>query len=1463
MVTVTSVDTNANADADALEGASFQQQQEDGDGDLYVFPTSFAQQQMWTLDRLTPGSAAYIMPSGIRITGRLDVAALERGLAEIVRRHETLRTTFTLRDGQLVGIVAAAPSRALDIVDVGSLPPGEREETVARLSRADARRPFDLSRGPLLRATLLRCGDAEHVLLLTVHHIVFDGWSRDVLTRELSVLYNAYTRGVDESPLPELSLQYADVAVWQREWMQGAALQAQLDYWRARLAGAPPVLELPTDHPRPATRSFVGALHRHVLPAPLVAALERLSLEEGVTLFMTCLAAFQALLARYSGQDDLVVGTPLAGRTRAEFEPLIGYFVNVALMRTDLSGDPSFRELLGRVRETALDAFEHQDAPFERLIQEVQPERDPSRNPLFQVAFVFQNTPPAAFAFDGLAVSPLDRHSGTAKFDLTLSLEPGDGGDGSLVAFFEYDAALFDAATIARMAGHLETLLAGAVADPACPLSALPLATAAERETLTLGNPHPRPPLPAAGEGETGSLRAGEGETSSLRAGEGENEAPVTHLLPSPAHGRGAGGEGSLHALFERQAARAPDAVAVSCGDATLTYRELDEQANRLARYLCGHGVGPGAYVGLLLDRSLWTAVGILGILKTGAAYVPLDPAYPRERLDFMLRDAGIRVLLTRRELVPAASATPGLRVVALDEEWPPIEPRGAVSPEGAASGDARSVNGRFGDAGAATHSQTVSGDDAAYVIYTSGSTGTPKGVVVTHHNVVRLFTSTRDLFGFDERDVWTLFHSYAFDFSVWELWGALLHGGRLVVVPFEVSRSPDAFYALLERERVTVLNQTPSAFGGLARVATARDARRALALRLVIFGGEALDLRGLRPWFDRYGDTRPRLVNMYGITETTVHVTYRPLRASDPDSAPGSMIGRPLPDLRLYVLDGRGQPAPVGVPGELYVGGAGVARGYLGQPALTAARFVHDPFSHEPGARLYRSGDRARYRSDGDLEYLGRIDGQVKVRGYRIEVGEIEAVLARQEGVVACAVVVREDTPGDRRLVAYVVADPTRARPAASDEWRRGIRAHLPEYMVPASFGRLDRLPLTPNGKIDRRALPSPPVERSDEAARRDHVAPRTPLERALARIWEDLLDVGPVGVRDNFFDLGGHSLLAVRLLDRIERVCGRAVPLSILFGGATIERLAAALEDGGDAPQRAVVPLVEVQGSGSRRPFYFLHGDMYGGYYCLKIARRLGAERPFYALPPHGLDGWQVPRTVEAIASYHVEVLRAFQPRGPYLLGGFCNGGVIAYEMARQLQAEGQQVDRLVIIDAAATTTRYALLDRPVEAIGRAAGWDARRRAVVSLGLHYYVARWYDALRLGRRDQVSLALQAGRRMARRARGVAARRDTTAASEATLEARGRALLKDYWMARRRYSPPPYDGDVVLLWPVDQKTAYGADATQGWGVVARRVDVRAIPGTHETCTTEHIGALSDCLRACLDEADTGLQQTRD
>jgi len=534
------------------------------------------------------------------------------------------------------------------------------------------------------------------------------------------------------------------------------------------------------------------------------------------------------------------------------------------------------------------------------------------------------------------------------------------------------------------------------------------------------------------------------------------------------------------------------------------------------------------------------------------------------------------------------------------------------------------------------------------------------------------------------------------------------------------------------------------------------------------------------------------------------------------------------------------------------------VARGYLGRPELTAARFVHDPFSQESGARLYRSGDRARYRSDGDLEYLGRIDGQVKVRGYRIEVGEIEAVLARQEGVGACAVVVREDTPGDQRLVAYVAPDPAPGSPA-SDEWRRAMRAHLPEYMVPATFVRLDRLPLTPNGKIDRRALLSPLLERSDEAARPhpDHVAPRTPLERALARIWEDVLGVGRVGVRDNFFDLGGHSLLAVRLLDRIARVLGRAVPLSALFGGATIERLAAALEDGGDARRREAAPLVEVQGGGARRPFYFLHGDMYGGYYCLKIARRLGAERPFYALPPHGLDGWQVPRTVEAIAAYHVAVLRAFQPRGPYLLGGFCNGGVIAYEMARQLQAEGQQVDRLVIVDAAATTTRYALLDRPVEAIGRLAQWDARRRASASLDLHYHVARWYDALRLGRRDQVSLALQAGRRVARRARGVVARRDAVASDAATLEARSWALLKDYWLARQGYSPRPYDGDIVLLWPEGHKTAHGADATQGWAALARRVDVRAIPGTHETCITEHIGALSDCLRACLDEADAG------
>jgi amino acid adenylation domain-containing protein len=1053
-------------------------------------PLSFAQERLWFLDHLEPGSPFYNVPGALRLAGALDAAALEWALGEVVRRHEALRTVFPARGGRGVQVVLPPEPFALPLEDLRDLAEAEREAAVRRAVDEEVRHAFDLARGPLLRARLLRVADEEHVLAMVMHHVVSDAWSTGIFFGELGEAYRARLAGRDPA-LPPLPVQYADFAVWQREWLQGEVLERQLGWWRERLRGAPAVLELPTDRPRPPVQRFHGASHVFAVPDDAARALRALGRREGATPFMVLLAGFQLLLARYAGQDDVVVGTPIAGRNRQETERLIGFFVNTLALRTELWDDPGFRELVARVRETTLGAYQHQDLPFERLVEELQPERSLSRTPLFQVMFVFQNAPPGALDLGGVAVEPVEFEFRSEKFDLTLTmLESPDG----LLGGIQYSTDLFDAATVERMGRHLATLLADAARDPARPVSGLRLLDDAERAEL----------VSAAG---------------------GARSFPVRDTL----HGR-----------FAAAAARTPDAPAVTLGAESLTYAELDRRSSDLAYALARRGVGPETRVGLCLERSAEMVVAVLGVLRAGGAYVPIDPAYPADRIAYLLEDSGVALVLAQEATRGVLAGSP-VEVVAID----------------GTSGEHDTWNG--GDAGALSHSRTFalshsqSPDSAAYVIYTSGSTGRPKGVVVTHANVLRLFDATQDRFGFGAEDVWTLFHSYAFDFSVWELWGALLHGGRLVVVPFETSRDPEAFRALLGREGVTVLNQTPSAFRQLAR-ADESAAGDDLALRWVVFGGEALEPRSLKPWFDRHGDARPRLVNMYGITETTVHVTHRPVTAEDAESAPGSVIGEGIADLAVHLLDRGLEPVPAGVPGEMFVGGAGVARGYLGRPELTAERFVPDPFSAVPGARMYRSGDRARRRAGGGLEYLGRADQQVKVRGFRIEPGEIEAALLEHPGVREALVLAREDEPGARRLVAYVVADGA-ADGITVDSLRALLAERLPEYMVPAAFVLLETLPLTPHGKVDRRGLPLPDGARPELGA--GYVAPRDAVEAALAEVWAETLGLDRVGVHDNYFALGGDSIRSLQVLAKA-RERGIGFGLQDVFRFQTVAELA-----------------------------------------------------------------------------------------------------------------------------------------------------------------------------------------------------------------------------------------------------------------------------------------------------------------
>ncbi|HEY6807001.1 MAG TPA: amino acid adenylation domain-containing protein [Pyrinomonadaceae bacterium] len=1037
-------------------------------------PLSFSQQRLWFLNEFAPNSSTYNMLFGVGLQGHLRIDVLERVFTEIVRRHESLRTTFAVVDQSPGQVIVAAHPVMLPLIDLRNS--SNPHDEAMRLGAIESQRPFDLRAGPLFRCLLAQVSDDQYFSFLTLHHIISDGWSAGVLIRELCVLYAAYSDGKG-SPLDELPIQYADFAFWQREPLQQAVLELELDYWREQLKDAPPVLSLPADRPRPTVLSQDGAVRKVLLAADLLEKMQELGHTQGATLFMTFLAAFNVLLARYTGQTDVIVGTPTAGRARLETEPLIGCFVNMLALRTQLDDDLPFVDLLKQVRDTTLDAFGHQNVPFEKLIEELQPERSLSHPPLFQVVIVFQNTPAAKLQLRDLALTPFHIETQTSKFDLTLSLTPIDAG---LQLAFEYNKDLFDATTIARLSNHFVELLQSIVAQPERSIAKLSLLTSGERAAL-------------------------------LGLANHADRFPVSDCL---------------HELFEQQVARTPDALALTCGDKHLTYAELNQRANKLAHRLRRCSVGPESRVALLLQRSAELIVGVLAVLKTGAAYVPLDPANPIERQSFMISDSGAELLLTN------SPVDFGIPSVNLDNE-------------------------DFAAESTADPASNCTTENIAYVIYTSGSTGQPKGVMVTHGNVVRLFAATAAEFQFSSTDVWTFFHSYAFDFSVWELWGALLFGGRLVVVSQDVSRTPAEFAQLLSRERVTILNQTPSAFSQVSNYLTQRDEDVPATLRAVIFGGEALEFSALREWVEHYGADRPSLINMYGITETCVHVTYRKICAVDVIASTRSLIGRALSDLRVYVLDQQLEPVPIGVVGELYVGGPGLARGYLNKPELTAERFIPDPFGVEPGMRLYCTGDLGRWSIDGELEYAGRCDQQVKVRGFRIELGEIEAILREHPLVRDVTVIAKE---GRQQLIAYVVANHKTGNSLPA-ELRLHAAQRLPDYMVPAFVVELDQLPLTRNGKLDRAALPE-----SETRIEREFVLPRNAVEEVLASVWREVLELDQVGVHDNFFELGGHSLLATQIISQVREIFEAELSLRSLFELPTIEGMKIALAEAKD---------------------------------------------------------------------------------------------------------------------------------------------------------------------------------------------------------------------------------------------------------------------------------------------------------
>jgi aspartate racemase len=1040
---------------------------------------SFDQERIWIVDQMEPGNPAYNIFSVSNLFGHLDAALMERALNEIVRRHEVLRTTFTAIDGEPRQVISPSLFIPLELIDLRAVPVDVREREVTRLVNESTSQPFDLARGPLARFGLIRIADDEHILHYTVHHSVIDRWSADIIEVEMAAIYTAFAEG-RQSPLLELPIQYADFAEWQREWLQGEVLEEQVAYWRKQLDGIPHVLELPTDRPRPPIQTFKGARRTTVLPKHILDSLKALSRQEQATMFMTCLAAFKTLLYRYTNQEDILVGVAVANRSRPETLGLIGYFLNMLVMRTNFSGNPTFREVLRREKAGVTNDFAHSEFPFGRLMQEIKPKMDPSRNPLFQVAYIyldFEMKTDAQAA--GFTPTPMPWDNGHSRFDMTLALT--DSTD-SLEVIIEFNTDLFEMATIERTLGHFRCMVEAIIADPDTPVSGLPLLTAPERRRLL-----------------------------------NEWNGPIT---PYPQHK-------SIHQLFEEQVALTPDAVALEFENQQLTYVELNRRANQLAHYLRRMGIREESAVGIMMERGLEMIVSLLGVLKAGGAYVPLDPEYPPERLAFMLTDAGVRVLLSQSSLLPRLPPVKA-EIICLDEAWPKLSAESEENPE-----------------------SEISADHLAYITYTSGSTGQPKGVQTVHRGVVRLVKGN-DYARLDAGEVFLQFASLAFDASTFEIWGSLLNGARLVVMPAGLPTLEELGQAL-KRHRVTVLWLT----AGLFNLMVDEQLEDLRGLRQLLAGGDVLSVSHVQRFLHEVQDCT--LVNGYGPTESTTFACCHRMNAAVEFNRTVP-IGRPIANTQVYILDTNLQPVVIGAIGQLYIGGDGLARGYLNRPAQTARSFIPHPFSQKPGAQLYNTGDLARYLPNGDIEFLGRIDNQVKVRGFRIEPGEIESALASHEAVRDALVVARADEAGEKQLVAYVVGASGEEVPGTS-QLRQFLRERLPEHMIPSLFISLDQFPLTINGKVDYRALPAPSAAQA--VIETAFVAPSTMTEEILARIWSKVLSVKRISIHDNFFELGGNSLSATQLVSQVRHTLEVELPLRDLFQYPTIAQLAVPIEE------------------------------------------------------------------------------------------------------------------------------------------------------------------------------------------------------------------------------------------------------------------------------------------------------------
>ncbi len=1314
-------------------------------------PLSFAQQRLWFVQQLDPESPVYNVPSALRIQGDLNLAGLTRSISLIVERHEILRTTYQVFNDAPFQRINPSSQLDLPISDLSNISRGHQESELLFRLEEESRIPFNLSKDPVLRAKLFRLAPQEHVLFVNIHHIACDGWSMELFFRELWQFYAAFSQSKTDLP-QELPIQYADFADWQRTCLTEAALAEDRKFWSKHLEGCQPRVDIIRDFVPGDLTANTGDRKSRIISLQSSDAIRDLARLHSATPFVVFLSAFNLLLYRYTGQEDLALGTPISGRSRFETEKLIGFFVNLLVLRSNMSGDPTFAELLSRLRDASVAAFSHQQLPFEQLVESVHSHRGSAQNPFFNVVFAVQNQMDLP-RVPGLSLSSIEVHNHTAKFDLNLTILDTKK---EFELTIEYRSDLFASETISRLLGHLELLLVNSVADPSKTLSEISFLSPAEERSLLFDWNQTDTPFPRSQ---------------------------------------------CVHELFEHQAALRPDAPAVMYGQDRISYGELNVRANQLAHFLARHGVGPEKLVGVCLDRSVVMIVAMLGILKAGGAYLPLDQSYPVERLAFMLDDAGVSVVLTDSagtRLLPQNKA----KTIILDQERDRLLTEDASNPP-----------------------NLVGSENSIYVIYTSGSTGTPKGICIPHRGVTRLLCDTNYI-RLDKKDKIAQLSNASFDAATFEIWGALLFGGQLIGIPKDIAISPSDLVKTLREQNITTAFLTTALFNQVAAVFPAAFS----SLNNLLFGGEAVDPNSVRAVL-KHGAPQ-RLLHVYGPTETTTFASWYQIR-NLPDNASTVPIGKPVSNTEFYVLDHHRRVVPVGVPGELYIGGDGVALGYLKRESLTRERFIENPFNPASGKRLYRTGDLVRYTDDGNLEFISRIDNQVKLRGFRIELGEIEAALLTHGSVGECAVVVREDSPGNKRLVGYVV--PASNTTLSVAELRKLLKGKLPEYMVPGLFVFLDRLPLNHNGKIDRRALPAPGKGEVEPGG--DRVLARNNLELELTKIWQQVLDVQPIGVKESFFDLGGHSLLAVRLFSQINRVFGRDLPLTTLFTSPTIEDLANLLGTNGPAPQGSCV--VQVQPKGSRPPIFWLHTLGGGGGAGLFTYRKL-SERMDPDQPSFGFVAPAQPHTsIEEMAAHYISELRIYQPRGPYYLGGYCFGGVVAFEMALQLVNMGEEV-RMV-----------ALVDSTPPGVGFSSTFLRPRYA------RDIATFWKDTfLNSAKLSPTRLLKVAGRKLTKIKARLLSSAPRTAGLEdhIDLSAYPPDFLKTaqtHWQALLKYKPSYYSGTVTLF-RARNRPPVTLDPTLGWSSCAKEVEIKVLPGAHETILNEpHVDSLAQALTAVL------------